>query len=141
VTQQHWKFGANTQWLQASISDVMRNPTLVGTTPLNVPKFILRGIAEYRYSSVPGLRTGLRLSHEGQRNVTEDGSIRLPAWTTLAATAHYDTKVNNVASTWTLGIDNLADKRYWRESPKQFGHYYLYPGAPRTFRAAVQFRL
>jgi iron complex outermembrane receptor protein len=141
VTQQQWKFGANTQWLQASISDVMRNPALVGTTPLNVPKFILRGMAEYRYSSVPGLRTGLRVSHEGQRHVTEDGAVQLPAWTTLATSAHYDTKVNNVASTWTLGIDNLADKRYWRESPKQFGHYYLYPGAPRTFRAAVQFRL
>jgi iron complex outermembrane receptor protein len=141
LTQQQWKFGANTQWLQASISDVMRNPALVGTTPLNVPKFILRGMTEYRYSSVPGLRTGLRVSHEGQRHVTEDGAVQLPAWTTLAAAAHYDTKVNNVASTWTLGIDNLADKRYWRESPKQFGHYYLYPGAPRTFRAAVQFRL
>ena len=140
-TPQQWKFGANTQWLQASISDVMRNPALVGTTPLNVPKFILRGMTEYRYSSVPGLRTGLRVSHEGQRHVTEDGAVQLPAWTTLAAAAHYDTKVNNVASTWTLGIDNLADKRYWRESPKQFGHYYLYPGAPRTFRAAVQFRL
>ena len=38
-------------------------------------------------------------------------------------------------------IDNLADRRYWRESPKQFGHYYLYPGAPRTIRATVQFRL
>jgi iron complex outermembrane receptor protein len=98
-------------------------------------------MAEYRYASVPGLRTGLRLSHEGERQVTENGSVQLPAWTTLDASAHYDTKFNNMASSWTLGIDNLADKRYWRESPKQFGHYYLYPGAPRTIRATVQFRM
>ncbi len=141
LTEHQWKFGATAQWLHAEISDVASNPTLVGTSPLNVPKFVLRGMTEYRYSNVPGLRTGLRISHEGQRKVTEDGAIQLPAWTTLDTTAHYDTKVNNVASTWTLGIDNLADKRYWRESPKQFGHYYLYPGAPRTFRATVQFRL
>jgi iron complex outermembrane recepter protein len=140
-TERQWKFGTTVQWMQAEISDVAQNPSLVGPTPLNVPKFVLRSMAEYRYASVPGLRTGLSLSHEGERRVTEDGNIQLPAWTTLDATAHYDTKVNNVASTWTFAVDNLADKRYWRESPKQFGHYYLYPGAPRTLRATVQFRM
>ena len=127
--------------MKASISEVKTAPETVGTSPLNVPKFVLRGAAEYRYASVPGLRTGLRVSHEGERNVTEDGNIKLPAWTTWGASAHYDTKVNKVASTWSLAIDNLTDKQYWRESPKQFGHYYLYPGAPRTIRATVQFRM
>jgi iron complex outermembrane recepter protein len=136
-----WKLATQTQWLKAKLSDVQMSPEIVGSTPLNIPKFVLRGMTEYRYTSVPGLRTGIRVSHEGQRNVTEDGSIQLPAWTTFGANAHYDTKVNNMASTWSLAIDNLEDKRYWRESPKQFGHYYLYPGAPRTLRATVQFRL
>jgi iron complex outermembrane recepter protein len=136
-----WRLGSQAQWLYAKISGVEQTPDSVGTTPLNVPKFVLRGMAEYRYASVPGLRSGLRVSHEGQRNVTEDGNVMLPSWTTFDASAHYDTKVNNIASTWTLAIDNLEDKRYWRESPKQFGHYYLYPGAPRTIRATVQFRL
>jgi iron complex outermembrane receptor protein len=136
-----WKLGAQTQWMNATISGVQQSQDSVGSAPLNVPKFIVRGIAEYRYASLPGLRNALRISHEGERRVTEDGSVQLPAWTTFDATAHYDTKVNNVASTWTLAIDNLANKRYWRESPKQFAHYYLYPGAPRTLRASVQFRL
>jgi iron complex outermembrane receptor protein len=136
-----WKLGSQAQWLQAKISDVTQTSGVVGTTPLNVPQFVWRGMAEYRYANVPGLRSGLRVSHEGERNVTETGSIQLPAWTTFDATAHYDKKMNGVSSTWTLAIDNLADKRYWRESPKQFGHYYLYPGAPRTLRATVQFRL
>ncbi len=136
-----WRLGAQTQWLHAKISGIQQSPESVGSTPLNVPHFVMRGLAEYRYSSIPGLRTGVRVSHEGERNVTENGDVKLPTWTTFDATAHYDKKVNNVASTWTLAIDNLADKRYWRESPKQFGHYYLYPGAPRTLRASVQFRL
>ena len=136
-----WKLSTSARWMKASISEVKTAPETVGTSPLNVPKFVLRGAAEYRYASVPGLRTGLRVSHEGERNVTEDGNIKLPAWTTWGASAHYDTKVNKVASTWSLAIDNLTDKQYWRESPKQFGHYYLYPGAPRTIRATVQFRM
>ena len=138
---QNWALGSGLTWINAKRQNATIDPTVNGQRPVNVPSYILRAMAEYRFSSLPGLRTGMRISHEGERNVTETGDIKLPAWTTLDATAHYDTKVNNVASTWSLGIDNLADKRYWRESPKQFGHYYLYPGAQRTFRATVQFRL
>ena len=136
-----WQLGTQTQWLHARTSDVQKTTHVVGNTPLNVPAFTLRGMAQYRFSSLPGLRSGVSVSHEGKREVLENGTLQLPAWTTWGAITHYDTKVNQVASTWTLAIDNLTDKRYWRESPKQFGHYYLYAGAPRTVRASVQFKL
>jgi iron complex outermembrane recepter protein len=136
-----WQFGTQTQWLHARISDVQKTTNAVGNTPLNVPSFTLRGMAQYRFSSLPGLRSGVSVSHEGKREVLENGTLQLPAWSTWGAITHYDTKVNQVASTWTLAIDNLTDKRYWRESPKQFGHYYLYAGAPRSVRATVQFKL
>jgi iron complex outermembrane receptor protein len=136
-----WNLGAGYTKIDAQRQNSTVDSSLNGQRPINVPAYILRASAEYKFSSIPGLRSGLRLSREGDRNVTEHGEIKLPAWTTLGATTHYDTKVNNVASTWTLAIENLADKQYWRESPIQYGHYYLYPGAPRTVRATVQFRL
>jgi iron complex outermembrane receptor protein len=136
-----WNLGAGYTWLDAQRQNSTLATDLNGQRPINVPAYILRASAEYKFSSIPGLRSGLRLSREGERNVTEHGEVKLPAWTTLGASTHYDTKVNNVASTWTLAIENLADKQYWRESPAQYGHYYLYPGAPRTLRASVQFRL
>ena len=37
-----------------------------------------------------------------------------------------------------VGIDNVADTRAWKESPYQFGHAYLFPLAPRTWRVSVQ---
>ncbi len=140
-SQSNFTLASQARWMKASIEDVQQTNGVVGSTPTNTPQLVLRGWTEYRYSSVPGLRTGLRVSHEGERNVTEDGSIKLPAWTIWGASAHYDTKVSHISSTWSLSIDNLTDKQYWRESPKQFGHYYLYPGAPRTLRATVQFRM
>ncbi len=140
-TKGQWHFVSQAQWLDAKISNVQQTASSVGNTPLNVPQFVLRGLAEYRSTEIPGLRTGVRVSHEGERNVFEDGSLKLPAWTTWGVSTNYETKINNLASNWSLAIDNLADKRYWRESPKQFGHYYLYPGAPRTIRATVQFRM
>ena len=136
-----WDFAASATWLDAKRENATIDPSVNGQHPINVPKQILRGMAQYRYASVVGLRSGLRISHEAQRNVTENGDIMLPAWTTLDASTHYDTKVNQVASTWTLAINNLTDERYWRESPKQYGQYFLYPGAPRTVRATVQFHL
>ena len=45
------------------------------------------------------------------------------------------------ASPWTLAIENAFDKRYWKESPYQFGHVYLFPGAPRTLRLGLSVAL
>ena len=109
-----------------------------GQRALNVPRMSLRAVAQYRFAGSPGLRSSLRLNHEGTRRVTENGSIQLPAWTTLDLATHYDTRIQGTRTQWTLAIDNLADRRYWRESPKQYGHYYLYAGAPRTLRLAVK---
>ena len=141
TSQSPWNLGGSAMWLDARRENSSVQSNLNGQRPINVPQYILRGLAEYKFSSVGGLRSGVRVSREGERNVTENGDIKLPAWTTVDATTHYDTKLNSVASTWTLAINNLADKHYWRESPKQYGQYFLYPGAPRTVRATVQFHL
>ena len=136
-----WDLDASAMRLDAKRENAMVQTDLNGQHPINVPKYILRGMAQYHHPDITGLRSGLRISREGERNVTEHGEIVLPAWTTLDATTHYDTTVNNVASSWTLAVNNLANKHYWRESPKQYGQYFLYPGAPRTIRATIQFRL
>lgn len=137
-TSRQWLLDAQAQWLQARINGVTTLTALNGQTPVNVPALTLRALAQYRFADTPGLRTSLRMNHEGTRRVIEDGSIKLPAWTTFDLAAHYDTQLQGTRTEWTLGVDNLSDRRYWRESPKQFGHYYLYPGAPRTVRVAVK---
>jgi iron complex outermembrane receptor protein len=136
-----WMLGTSYTRLNAKREGSSVTPSINGQSPINVPTYVLRGVAEYRYQSLPGLRTGLRVSREGERNVTELGEVKLPAWTTWSASAHYDAKFSKMTSTWSLVVDNLTDKRYWRESPMQYGHYYLYPGAPRTVRATVTFRM
>jgi iron complex outermembrane receptor protein len=137
-TDRQWLLDAQAQWLHARINGVTTLPALNGQTPVNVPALTLRALAQYRFTDLPGLRTSLRLNHEGVRRVTEDGGIQLPSWSTLDLAAHYDARIGGTRTQWTAAIDNLADRHYWRESPKQFGHYYLYPGAPRTLRLAVK---
>ena len=138
LTQAQWDWDVGTTWTDAKRQHAEINPSVNGQRALNVPRMSLRALAQYRFSEIPGLRSSLRLNHEGKRRVTEDGSINLPNWTTLDFATHYDTRIQGTRTQWTLAIDNLADRRYWRESPKQYGHYYLYPGAPRTIRLAVK---
>ncbi|MGJ7493363.1 TonB-dependent siderophore receptor [Variovorax sp. ZT4R33] len=135
-TQGPWRLAGGLTMIDAKRSG-SANTSINGERPTNVPRQVLRAQAAYRFATLPGLELQGQLSHEGRRNVLPDGSITLPAWTRFDAALRYDTKISGVATRWTFGIENLTDKRYWKESPYQFGHVYLFPGAPRTFRLAV----
>ncbi len=99
-TVNRWSVGGSAMWLNAKRENATVESALNGQRPINVPQYILRGTAEYRFASMPGLRSGLRLSREGERQATNqaDGDLKLPAWTTVDATTHYDTKVNHAAA-------------------------------------------
>ncbi len=135
-TEGRWRLGAGTTLLDAKRGGSVLEPATNGKRPTNVPKVVVRAQAAYKFASVPGLELQGQLSHEGRRSVLADESLTLPAWTRMDAAFRYDTKLSGNPVSWTLGLDNVANKRYWRESPYQFGHVYLYPGAPRTLRVS-----
>ena len=145
----HRGLEASAQWAQGplrlaggvTVLDAKRKgstaePSTNGKRPTNVSDLVLRAQAGWKIASVPGLELQGQLSHEGRRSVLPDASIELPSWTRFDAALRYDTRAAGMATSWTVGIDNLFNKRYWKESPYQFGHVYLYPGAARTFRIA-----
>jgi len=136
-----WRIGGSVTLIDAKRRGSTANPALNGQSPTNVPKQVLRAQTAYRFSSVPGLEVAGQLSYEGRRNVLPDGSITLPSWTRVDAVLRYDTKLRGANASWTLSVDNLFDRRYWKESPYQFGHVYLFPGAPRTLRLGLSVAL
>jgi iron complex outermembrane receptor protein len=138
LTSGPWKLGASATWLQAERQDAVIDPTLNGKRPTNVPALTLRANGIYRVAGVPGLSLLGTLSYEGDRAVLPDESISLPAWTRLDAGVRYETRLLGVNNTWSLTVNNLTDRRYLKESPYQFGHVYIFPGAPRTLQLAVQ---
>ncbi|MBK7507643.1 MAG: TonB-dependent receptor [Comamonadaceae bacterium] len=86
----------------------------------------------------PGLSLLGTVSYEGNRTVLPDESITLPAWTRVDLGLNYETRLMGQPTTWSLTVDNVANRRYFKESPYQYGHVYLFPGAPRTVKLAVQ---
>ena len=107
--------------------------------PTNVPEWIVRAGLRYRVASVPGLSLRGLLTAEGPRNVLPDASVRLPSWARVDAGLSYETRaLVGQRAVWSLSVDNLFNRRHWQESPYQYAHAYLYPGAPRTVRLGLQ---
>ncbi len=111
--------------------------TLNGLPPPNVPERSLKAEARWAVASVPGLVTLLGVSADSSRSAVADNSLRIGGSARWDAAAVWNRTTAAADLTWRAGIDNLADRRAWRESPVQFGHSYLYPMAPRTFRVSL----
>ena len=132
-----WTLGAGLTAIGAKRQGSLLESATNGQRPTNVPNLVLRAQAAYRVAAAPGLQLRAGLSHEGRRNVLPDGSLQLPAWTRLDLGASYALRAAGHRMLLTAGIDNLTNRRYWKESPYQYGHVYLYPGAPRTLRLGL----
>lgn len=114
------------------------DPANDGLKPTNVPERSLRAQIGYQLLALPQLTLTAGVKHEGSRSVLPDNSAEIPSWTTLDLAARLVQRTAGSTLTWRVGVDNATDRRAWRESPYQFGHVYLYPLAPRTWRASVQ---
>ncbi|MFN3736615.1 TonB-dependent siderophore receptor [Hydrogenophaga sp.] len=135
-----WTYDASLTWLDAERRHSRLTPELNGLRPTNVPRWILRANLSHRLASLPGVTLGAHLSHEGSRAVLPDQSLVLPSWTRVDASVRYDTRLGGQPATWTLAIDNLFNRRYFQEAPYQYEHIYLFPGAGRTLRVALDTR-
>lgn len=124
---------AGAQWLRARLDN--------GLEPTNVPARTLRLQATYSVPQLPGLALQANATHDSRRMVLPDNSASIPGYTRVDAAARLENQWASQRWTWRAGVDNLFDKRAWRESPYQFGHAYLYPLAPRTLRLSVEINI
>ncbi|RZL32693.1 MAG: TonB-dependent siderophore receptor [Rubrivivax sp.] len=113
--------------------------SLNGLRPPNVPETTIK--LHLRHDLFPGLQAQLGLRHEASRFATPDNSIAIPAWTVADAGLRYTQGMGNQTWIWRAAVDNLTNRRAWRESPWQFEHSYLYPLSGRTLRASLEVRL
>jgi iron complex outermembrane receptor protein len=114
------------------------DPAQDGLRPTNVPDSALALLADYAVAAAPGLAVLANMTWEGEREVLPDNSVQIPAWTRFDLGARYTQGLGATTLVWRVGVDNVFDRRAWRESPYQYSHVYLYPLEPRTWRASVE---
>ncbi len=133
-----WTLNGGLSWIDATRQDGRISPTLNGKRPPNVPETILRLQLGYKVATITGLSLRADVSSEGTRVVVPDESVMLPAWTRVDLGARYETRAWGRKTVLQLNVDNATDRNYFRESPLQFGHVYLFSAASRAFRLSVQ---
>jgi iron complex outermembrane receptor protein len=127
----------NATYLDARI-DQSIDPTLVGKRVTNVPNIAANLGAILRPSQAVDLQWRNAIVYSGTKAVTADNSVVLPAswqwdtalvWSPAVATPRMQVRA---------GVDNVTDRRYWREAPTQpWGATYLFAAQPRTYRVGM----
>lgn len=136
-----WSLQGSAMWLRAR-REGSADTAINGAQPTNVPARTSKLQASHDPTALPGLGLTAGLVHESRRMALPDNSASIPGWTRLDLAARYEMRLTSgTPLTWRFGVDNVADRRAWRESPYQFGHAYLFPLAPRTFRLSLQAEL
>jgi len=107
---------------------------------INVPR--LRAALQADYSlPVPGLALLGGARYSASKYASQAGNVEVGGYTVFDVGTRYRTHVGGYETVLRLTVDNLFDKRYWRDVGDYLGDNYLFQGAPRTARlsASVNF--
>jgi iron complex outermembrane receptor protein len=88
---------------------------------------------------VDGLNVMGSWLYSAAKPVTRDGSVSLPAVHVFNTGLRYKLRVGGHDTTLRLNVDNVFDKRYWKDAGQYLGDSYIHLGAPRTARLSLQY--
>ncbi|GAB4217661.1 MAG: TonB-dependent receptor [Rhodoferax sp.] len=110
----------------------------VGQRVTNVPRLKAAWFADYKFAALPGLSANMLASYERGKAVMPDGASELPATWQIDTGLAYVQHRTHQTLTWRVNVENLTDRRAWREAPTaDWGGVYLFPSTPRTVRLSV----
>ncbi|MBV4500980.1 TonB-dependent siderophore receptor [Pseudomonas shirazensis] len=132
--------------LQASVAAIRARVEDSGTDAyeghqaINVPKLRAALHAEYTLP-VPGLALLGGARYSASKYASQAGNVEVGGYTVFDLGSRYRTAIGGYDTVLRLTVDNLFDKRYWRDTGDYLGDNYLFQGAPRTARlsASVSF--
>ena len=135
-----WRVEARATWLDAVTTESL-NPSWIGHATTNVPHLASVLRAAWQPPVLRGLTVSNQLTYSGHKAVLPDGSVDIASAWQWDQAMQYRVVAASSTWTWRAGIDNLTDRRYWREAPTApWGAQYLFPAAPRTARAGIEVR-
>jgi iron complex outermembrane recepter protein len=111
-----------------------------GHQAINVPR--LRAALQADYAlPVPGLALLGGARYSASKYASQAGNVEVGGYTVFDIGSRYRTQIGGYDTVLRLTVDNLFDKRYWRDVGDYLGDNYLFQGAPRTARlsASVSF--
>jgi iron complex outermembrane recepter protein len=138
---ERWTLQGGLQWLHAR-REGAQDASVNGQRPTNVPAATLKLQARHDLAALRGLSLQGDFVAESDRTLLPGSSeLRIPGYARVDASLRFVQPTASGTLTWRAGVDNLLDRRAWREAPYQFGHVYLFPLQARTFRISLEANL
>lgn len=107
-----------------------------GHQALNVPN--LRATVQADYSlPISGLALLGGARYSASKYANQAGSVEVGSYAVFDLGSRYSTKIGGYDTTLRLMVDNVFDRRYWRDAGEYLGDGYLFQGAPRTARVSA----
>ncbi|HCN46935.1 MAG TPA: TonB-dependent siderophore receptor [Pseudomonas sp.] len=104
---------------------------------LNVPRLRAAVQADYSIPGVPGLALLGGMRYSASKYANHEGTVEVGGYTVFDLGSRYRTKIAGYDTVLRLTVDNVFDKRYWRDAGDYLGDNYLFQGAPRTARVSA----
>ncbi len=98
----------------------------------NVPTVRFTSHLSYQVPQVEGWRLLAGMQYSSSKYANKTGTVKVPAYTVFDAGTSYNFRAYGYDNMLRFNIDNLFNKKYWRDAGSFFGDDYLFLGAPRT---------
>lgn len=98
----------------------------------NVPTVRLASYISYQVPQVDGLRLLAGMQYSDRKYANKSGTVEVPSYTVFNLGSAYNFRAYGYENTLRLNVDNVFNKKYWRDVGSFFGDDYLFLGTPRT---------
>ncbi len=133
--------------INASLAWIRARATGTGTAAyegqqvVNVPRLRSSVHLDYTLPMLPQLALLGGWRHAAANPATPNGQVRVPAYDVFDAGLRYTGQARGRDFVLQLGIDNLFNRDYWRDTGSSLGDNYLFPGTPRLARLSLRVAL
>ncbi|MBH3428724.1 TonB-dependent siderophore receptor [Pseudomonas alkylphenolica] len=103
---------------------------------INVPNFRAAIQADYSLP-INGLALLGGARYSASKYANQAGTVEVGSYAVFDLGSRYSTTIGGYDTTLRLMVDNVFDKRYWRDAGEYLGDAYLFQGAPRTARVSA----
>lgn len=105
----------------------------------NVPKVRATVQLSYKVPSVEGLRLLSGMQYSSSKYANKEATAKVGGYSVFNIGAAYKTNFAGHDTTFRFNIDNLFNKKYWRDVGPFMGDDYLFLGNPRTAQFSTTF--
>ncbi len=139
--------GRASHWLQLTasaaamraISDNTGTPTFDNKQVINTPHVRTAVFADLLVPHARGLHLLPGWSYTARKEATRDDTVSVPGYNLFNLGARYSPGGEQGHVTLRLYADNIADKRYWKDTGASLGDTFIHLGAPTTVRLSAHY--